>query len=97
VLTAPVASGLGRVVLLSDGQANVGIVDPAAIAEDVARVTADGVTTSTIGLGRHFDERMMRHLADAGHGSYTFVESPDGLEGLFETELAGISALRGRA
>jgi Ca-activated chloride channel homolog len=96
VLTAPVASGLGRVVLLSDGQANVGIADPASIAEDVARVTADGVTTSAIGLGRHFDERMMRHLADAGQGSYTFVESPEQLEGMFETELAGVSALRGR-
>jgi Ca-activated chloride channel homolog len=96
VLTAPVASGLGRVVLLSDGQANVGIVDPASIAADVARVTADGVTTSAIGLGRHFDERMMRHIADAGQGSYTFVETPDQLEGLFETELSGISALRGR-
>jgi Ca-activated chloride channel homolog len=97
VLTSPVPSGRGRVVLLSDGQANIGIVDPAAIAADVARVTVDGVTTSAIGLGRHFDERMMRHLADAGQGSYTFVESHEGLEGLFETELAGISALRGRA
>ena len=96
VLTAPVASGLGRVVLLSDGLANVGVTDPALVAEDVARVTADGVTTSTIGLGRHFDEGLMRHLADAGHGSYTFVESPDQLAGLFEAELAGLSALRGR-
>jgi Ca-activated chloride channel homolog len=95
-LTAPVASGLGRVVLLSDGLANVGVTDPALVAEDVARVTADGITTSTIGLGRHFDEGLMRHLADAGHGSYTFVESPDQLAGLFEAELAGLSALRGR-
>jgi len=96
VLTAPVASGLGRVVLLSDGLANVGVTDPAAIAEDVARVTGDGVTTSTIGLGRQFDEGLMRHLADAGGGTFTFVESPEQLEGLFETELAGLSALRGR-
>jgi len=96
VLTAPVASGVGRVVLLSDGLANVGITDPAAIAEDVARVVADGVSTSTIGLGRHFAEDLMRHLADAGHGSFHFVESPEQLEGLFEVELAGLSARRGR-
>jgi Ca-activated chloride channel homolog len=96
VLTAPVASRLGRVVLLSDGLANVGITDPGAIAEDVARAVADGVTTSTIGLGRQFDERMMRHLADAGRGSYTFVESPAQLTELFALELAGMSALRGR-
>ncbi len=96
VLTAPVASGLGRVVLLSDGQANAGVTDPAAIAADVSQMVADGVTTSTIGLGRHFNEGLMRHLADAGGGSYTFVESPEGLAGLFEMELAGLSALRGR-
>ncbi len=96
VLTAPVASGLGRVVLLSDGQANAGVTDPAAIAADVSQIVADGVTTSTIGLGRHFNEGLMRHLADAGGGSYTFVESPEGLAGLFEMELAGLSALRGR-
>ena len=96
VLTAPVASGVGRVVLLSDGLANVGITDPAAIAEDVARVVADGVSTSTIGLGRHFAEDLMRHLADAGHGSFHFVESPEQLDGLFEVELAGLSARRGR-
>jgi len=96
VLTAPVASGHGRVVLLSDGLANVGVTDPADIAEDVARVVADGVTTSTIGLGRNFHEQLMRHLADAGQGSFTFVESPAQLEGLFEIELAGLSALRGR-
>ena len=96
VLTAPVASGLGRVVLLSDGQANAGITDPAAIAADVGQMVADGVNTSTIGLGHHFNEQLMRHLADAGGGSYTFVESPDQLPGLFATELAGLSALRGR-
>ena len=96
VLTSPVASGLGRVVLLSDGLANVGLTDPAAIAEDVGRITGDGVTTSTIGLGRQFNEQLLRHLADAGQGSFTFVETPEQLEGLFETELAGLSALRGR-
>ncbi|MDF1522097.1 MAG: VWA domain-containing protein, partial [Trueperaceae bacterium] len=96
VLTTPVASGLGRVVLLSDGLANVGLTDPAEIAADVVRATGNGVSTSTIGLGRHFDERMLRHLADAGQGSYTFVEAAEQLAGLFETELAGLSALRGR-
>jgi Ca-activated chloride channel homolog len=97
VLTAPVASGLGRVVLLSDGQANAGITDPAQIADDVHRLTADGVTTSAIGLGRSFNENLMRAIADAGAGRYAFVETPDQLEEFFAMELAGLSALRGRA
>ncbi len=88
--------GLNRIVLLSDGLANVGITDPAAIARDVRDATDAGVGTSTIGLGRSFDEHLLRHLADAGGGSYTFVEAPEALADLFETELAGLSALRGR-
>jgi Ca-activated chloride channel homolog len=91
-----VDKGLNRVVLLSDGLANVGLTDPAAIAMDVRDAATAGVSTSTIGLGRSFDEHLLRHLADAGGGSYTFVESPAGLADLFETELAGLAALRGR-
>ena len=91
-----VGKGLNRIVLLSDGLANAGITDPAAIAADVRDAAAAGVSSSTIGLGRSFDEHLLRHLADAGSGSYTFVESPAGLADLFETELAGLSALRGR-
>ncbi len=91
-----VPKGLNRIALLSDGLANVGVTDPTAIANDVREAAGAGVGTSTIGLGRSFDEGLLRHLADAGGGSYTFVESPEGLADLFETELAGLSALRGR-
>ena len=91
-----VPKGLNRIVLLSDGLANVGVTDPAAIAQDVREAAAAGVGTSTIGLGRSFDEDLLRHLADAGGGSYTFVEAPEALADLFETELAGLSGLRGR-
>ena len=88
--------GLRRVVVLSDGHANVGLSTPEAIARDVAAAAGDGVTTSTIGLGRGVDERLLGAIAEAGGGSFTFVETPEQLEGLFETELAGLSALRGR-
>jgi Ca-activated chloride channel family protein len=88
--------GLRRVVVLSDGHANAGVCAPAAIAADVAAAVRDGVTTSTIGLGRGIDEHLLGAIAEAGGGSFTFVETPEQLEGLFEIELAGLSALRGR-
>ncbi|MFN2323888.1 MAG: macro domain-containing protein, partial [Trueperaceae bacterium] len=83
-------------VVLSDGHANVGVCTPMEIAADVAVAARDGVATSTIGLGRNVDERLLGAMAEAGGGSFTFVETPEQLEGLFETELAGLSALRGR-
>ena len=96
-LALPNRRGPARVILLSDGCANVGLTDAAAIAQEVAEARSDmGVTTSAVGLGRHFDERLMRAVADAGGGSYSFVASPDELPELFETEFAMLSALRGR-
>ena len=88
--------GLRRVVVLSDGHANAGVCAPMEITADVAKAVGDGVTTSTIGLGRGIDEHLLGAIAEAGGGSFTFVETPEQLEGLFETELAGLSALRGR-
>lgn len=96
VVTAPVASGLARVVLLTDGLANVGVCDADAIADDVRGVAADGVSTSAVGLGRHFDERLLRVVADAGQGNFTYAERPEELPAWFAAELAGLSGLRGR-
>lgn len=96
-LALPSERGPARVILLSDGCANVGLTDASAIAREVADARSTmGVTTSVIGLGRHFDEHLMRAVADAGGGSYSFVASPDELPELFETEFAMLSALRGR-
>jgi len=91
------ATGLARVVLLSDGQANVGETSPTAIAADVAKAFAEhGVSTSAVGLGAHFDERLMTAVSTAGGGTFTFVETPEQLPELFETEIASLSSLRGR-
>ena len=97
-LGAEHASGMARVVLLSDGRANVGETSPASIAADVANAFADhGVSTSAVGLGAHFDERLMSAISTAGGGTFTFVETPQQLPELFETEIASLSSLRGRS
>ena len=96
-LMFPRDSGLARVILLSDGQANVGIRDQVSIAAQVAQALGDtGVNTSAMGIGRHYDEHLMRAIADAGGGSYSFVSDPRELADLFETEFVAITALRGR-
>ena len=81
-----------RVVLLTDGLANAGVVDPDAIAADVARMAAHGVATSTIGLGRFFAEDLLARIADAGGGRFAHAETPAALEGIMAAELIGIDA-----
>ncbi|MFA5551479.1 MAG: VWA domain-containing protein, partial [Trueperaceae bacterium] len=54
VMTCPDPNVVSRVVLLSDGMANAGVVDQAAIAADVGAAASHGVTTTSMGLGRHY-------------------------------------------
>lgn len=96
-LAIPRPAGLARVVLLSDGKANEGESRAEVIARQVNEaLTAAGVSTSVVGFGAHFDEDMMRGLAEAGGGSYSYVEDPSQLADLFETELVELAGLRGR-
>ena len=57
-----------RVILLSDGQANEGIVDQDQIAEQVRALANAGVTTTTVGIGVGFNEELMTAIANAGQG-----------------------------
>ena len=84
---------LSRVLLLSDGQANHGVVDPGIIANQAAELAALGVTTSTYGLGHEFNEDLMTAMARAGEGNARYGETADDLREPFATELALLDAL----
>jgi Ca-activated chloride channel family protein len=63
-----------KVILLSDGQANMGIVDPKELAKIAASFTGHGAVLSTIGMGLGFNETLMAALADYGMGHYAYLE-----------------------
>lgn len=65
---------IGRCLLLTDGFANRGITDPKTIVEHAAGLRTDGVTTSTLGVGRGFDEDLLSRMAEAGGGNFYFAE-----------------------
>lgn len=90
-----VANGVNRVLLLSDGLANVGESRPDAIATDVHTLAKQGVGTSTIGLGQEYNEDLLEAMARAGDGNYYYVESPTQLPALFAAELRGLTATAG--
>jgi Ca-activated chloride channel family protein len=81
---------LNRVLLLSDGLANVGETNADRIASDVRGLAARGVSTSALGIGRDFDEDMMQAIAQSGDGNYHFIEHPNALPHIFATELQGL-------
>src|SRR5262249_46226237 len=86
------AGGLNRLLLLSDGLANVGETDPDAIATAVNRLAREGVSTTTLGVGDDYNEDLLEAMARSGDGSYYYIESPQQLPDIFQSELKGLMA-----
>jgi Ca-activated chloride channel family protein len=90
-------ASLARVILLSDGNANAGeTTDAAAIAALCAQAAARGVTTSTYGLGRRFNEELMVEMAKQGHGNPYYGATATDLFEPFAEEFDLIASLYAR-
>jgi Ca-activated chloride channel homolog len=68
-----VQDGVNRVLLLTDGLANIGIIDHPELQRLAGELRARGITTSTFGVGTDFDESLLQGMADAGGGHFYFI------------------------
>ncbi len=85
--------GVNRVLLLTDGLANVGITDPDKLRLMTEAARRKGITTTCIGFGPHFNEDLLQAMADAGGGNFWYVESHDQMGPIFEEEIEGLVSL----
>ena len=67
------ADGVNRVLLLTDGLANVGMTGLDELSGHAAELRRRGVSTTTFGVGDDFDEELLRAMADAGGGHFRFI------------------------
>lgn len=81
---------INRLLLLTDGLANVGITQPEQLRLLVATGREKGVTTTMIGFGQDYDENLLRILADAGGGNMYYIEEPDQAPAIFNAEVEGL-------
>ena len=78
------------IILLSDGQANAGEVNPETLGHLATAATEHLITTSTIGIGRGYDENILGALADGGNGNHIAgITQGEALDGL-QAELDGL-------
>lgn len=91
VLSTKKEGFVNRVLLLSDGLANVGITDTAKLKDLVQQKFKEtGISVSTFGLGEGFNEDLMTAMAENGGGNYYYIDSPDKIPGIFAKELDGL-------
>ena len=81
-----------RVILLTDGNANQGIIDSEEIARKSIEFNQAGIDLSTIGLGQDFNHALIRRLARSGRGLVHFVGDEQDIEKVFVDELDGLLA-----
>ena len=86
---------VSRVLLLTDGLANVGVQEPHAICEDVLSLRQKGVGTTTMGVGPDYHEDLLEAMARTGDGNFYHIRHPEQLPGVFDRELQGLSGTRG--
>jgi|GEM_PF-290134 len=87
------AENITRVLLLTDGLANVGLQSPAGLADLARRFRADGITTTTIGVGGDYNEELLGKMAETGGGGTYFIENPDEARAVFSEELGVLFSL----
>src|SRR5690606_19487776 len=71
-----VEGGTNRVILATDGDFNVGIVDRNALETLVADRRSVGIALTTLGFGRgNYNDAMAERLADVGDGNHAYIDS----------------------
>lgn len=81
---------VSRVVVLSDGDANIGPMSHDDILDQIKNYVDEGVTLSTIGLGMgNYKDTMMEQLANKGNGNYYYIDSIKEARKVFGEQLDG--------
>ena len=81
---------INRVILCSDGVANVGNTGPDEILKEIRTYVNKGITLSTVGFGMgNYNDVLMERLADTGDGSYAYVDTLTEAKRIFVKNLTG--------
>ncbi|MBN1287702.1 MAG: VWA domain-containing protein [Anaerolineae bacterium] len=94
--TAIVEGQVNRVLLLTDGLANEGITEPDRLAALAAQKRAEGIVTTTMGVGQDFNEDLLTRMATEGGGSFYYIDSPDQAPQIFAEELHDLLSVVGQ-
>ena len=81
---------INRVILCSDGVANVGKTGPDAILKEIRTYVDKGITLSTVGFGMgNYNDVLMERLADTGNGNYAYVDTLSEAKRIFVENVTG--------
>ncbi len=81
---------INRVILCSDGVANVGRTGADGILGQIKKYASEGIYLSAVGFGMgNYNDKLMEKLADKGNGNYAYVDNMDEAKRVFVENLTG--------
>lgn len=87
------SDSVNRVLLLTDGLANVGITQSKVLIQTAAQKAEQGICTTTLGFGHGFDEDLLIGMARASSGNFYYIQSYDEAADVFSLELDSLKSL----
>ncbi|WP_138502209.1 vWA domain-containing protein [Nostoc sp. PA-18-2419] len=87
---------INRVLLLTDGHANMGIQDPKILTATSGQKAEEGIATTTLGFDQGFNEDLLIGMARAANGNFYFIQSIDEATEVFSIELDSLRAVVGQ-
>ena len=86
---AHIDKGINRVILATDGDFNVGVVNFEALVDMAERERQSGTAITTLGFGTgNYNDKLMERLADAGNGNYAYVDTLNEARKVLVSELS---------
>lgn len=83
-------NAVNRVILASDGVANVGNTGAGSIWESIKFYASEGITLTTVGVGMgNYNDTLLEQLADNGEGFYVYIDTFDEAERVFTEDIVG--------
>ena len=87
---------INRVILLSDGLANIGPSKPADLRRLGRQLSERGFAVTTVGVGDDYNEDLMAGLAEASDANYYYVQDTEKLSEIFAKELGELITVAAR-
>ncbi|MBN8548688.1 MAG: von Willebrand factor type A domain-containing protein [Deltaproteobacteria bacterium] len=85
-----IEGGINRVILMTDGDFNVGVTSHEDLIRLIEQQRKTGITLTTIGVGTgNLKDGMMEQLADKGNGNYFYLDSFKEARKVLQTDLVG--------
>jgi Ca-activated chloride channel family protein len=80
-----------HVLLLTDGQANEGIVDPRELGHQAERLSGRGISSSAVGIGDDYSTDQITVIANNGGGQFHHANTPQHIIEVVQGELSELA------